>query len=81
MAEWSATQRLPRHHSIVDDAFKVALDEIIEERPELFLREFKYSQREVPQFPAWPGDLPCSTSTVDRVLRVVGWKNKRVIAI
>jgi len=64
---------------LYDEAFKLALVASIEERPEIFLREIGDIIRALQQLPAWPGELNCSTSTIDRVLRAVGWTHRRVI--
>jgi len=78
---WPDGERRNTHRDniLYDEAFKLALVEIIEERPELFLREIGDIIRTLQQLPAWPGELTFSTSTIDRVLRAVGWTDKRVI--
>jgi len=78
---WPNGERRNTHRDNIsyDEAFKLALVEIIEERPELFLREIGDIIRALQQLPAWPRELNCSTSTIDRVLRAVGWTHKRVI--
>jgi len=68
-----------RDNILYDEAFKLALVEINEERPEQSLSEIGDIIRALQQLPAWPGELTCSTSTIDRVLRAVGWTHKRVI--
>jgi len=78
---WPNGERPNTHHDIIlyDDSFKVALIEIIGQRPELFLREIKDILRALQELPAWPGQLTCSTSTIDRVLRAFGWTHMMVI--
>jgi len=68
-----------RYNISYEEAFKLALVKIIQERPELFLREVGDMIRALQQLPTWPGELTCSTSTLDGVLQAVGWTHKRVI--
>jgi len=78
---WPNGERRNTHRDniLYDDAFKSGRIAIIEERPELFLREINDIMGALQQLPAWPGHLASSTSTIDRVLRAVGWTHKRVI--
>jgi len=78
---WPNAERRSRNRDniLYDDAFKSGLIAIMEERAELFLREINDIMGALQQLPAWPGHLSSSTSTIDRVLRSVGWTHKRVI--
>jgi len=78
---WPNGSRRNTHYdnTLYDDVLKTAIIEIIEERPEIFVREVDDILRALQQLPGWPGQLTSSASTIDRVLRAVGWTHKRVI--
>lgn len=78
---WPNGDRQNRHHDNVlfDDNFKQAVLHVIDERPELFLREVADIIGELQQLPDYPGQLTGSIATIDRVLRAVGWTHKKVI--
>ena len=78
---WPNGSRRNTHYdnTLYDDVLKTAIIEIIEERPEIFVREVDDILRALQQLPGWPGQLTSSASTIDRVLRAVGCTHKRVI--